>query len=130
MQVIFDDAKIAARPHPLSQEEEVILHALILALALGRGKPHEDDGYGVADDDQAMGDSAFLNALDSMGANATLGLLVANSDVALTLFIEICQAGECCSRLRSAAMGSTAYPRHAIAYLPNRAPQRTARLMV
>ena len=37
-------------------------------------------------------ETAFLDMPDVVGCNATLALLVANSDVAITLFVAICQA--------------------------------------
>ena len=84
----YPDALLPPYPwaEPLPENEERILHELILALARGEGAP-----VNAAGEPEASSES-FLEVLDGAGANVTLGLLVANTDAAVALVVAICKA--------------------------------------
>ena len=109
-QVQFDSL---SRPSTLGAEQVDILHALILALALDEGSvvelsPADDPSISPAAApltpaattpsprksvgiDTELSDAPFLTLRDASGANATLGLLVANTPAAVALFVAICK---------------------------------------
>ena len=95
---LYKYPEVHIQPHPFPEpplpDEEAILHALILALACDEGRAANNDGDDNEEEDASSlaHETPFLEARDSTGTNATLALLVANTESAVALFVAICKA--------------------------------------